>query len=417
MQGRGAHLTSADHRFFSGGGILAWLGGIGGNAIINRIDQGLEHGSIAVRLPDGTSREIGGRRAGPMAEITLNSWMPLMRLVQSGSVGWYKSWALGEWESPDPVPIFDLFTRNRNSLGDTGRASGLARLVNRFAHAGRGNSREGARKNIAFHYDLGNDFYEPWLDPSMTYSSALFGQKPCDDSALEVAQRAKMDAICQRLNVSAGEQVLEIGCGWGGLAKHIAEASGASVLGLTLSEEQKRLAEKRCEGLPVEIGLTDYRDVGGQFDAIASVEMVEAVGQEYWPVFLDSISARLKIGGRAALQYISIADDIFDSYSRNADFIQTYIFPGGMLISESRFRALAKTRKLRWQDQHNFGRDYAETLKIWRMRFDRAVHAGNLPAEFDRNFIDLWRYYLMYCEGGFRGGGIDVAQVTLVKEV
>ena len=271
-----------------------------------------------------------------------------------------------------------------------------------------------ARQNIAAHYDLGNDFYAEWLDPSMTYSSARFA--PGD--GLEAAQRRKVAMLLDRLELKPGARLLEIGCGWGTLAIEAARR-GAKVVGLTLSAEQKNWAEQKIAHAQlsdqIEIRLQDYREIGEQFDAMASVEMVEAVGQRWWPAYLDAIARNLKPGGRAALQFISIRHELFEGYSRNADFIQAYIFPGGMLLDEPQFEALAQERGLSWEDRDGFGLDYAETLKQWRDRYDTAVSDGRLKGFSDR-FHNLWRYYLMYCEGGFRGGGIDVAQVTMVKD-
>jgi cyclopropane-fatty-acyl-phospholipid synthase len=313
------------------------------------------------------------------------------------------------------VPLFDLFMRNGESLGGVARAKGVWRFVNRAAHLLRRNSRTNSRKNIAFHYDLGNDFYAAWLDPGMTYSSALFGE----GDTLEEAQARKIHALLDRLDLKPGQRLLEIGCGWGSLAEIAARDYGVEVVGLTLSEEQKAFADARLAkaGLAdrVSIRLTDYRDAEGRFDAVASVEMVEAVGQDYWPAYLQAVARALKPGGKAAIQLISIREPLFDAYATSADFIQTYIFPGGMLVSEPRFQAIAAAAGLEWRDRKGFGLDYAETLKLWRERYDAAVGEGRLPAGFDTAFHDLWRYYLMYCEGGFRGGGIDVAQVTLVK--
>jgi cyclopropane-fatty-acyl-phospholipid synthase len=251
----------------------------------------------------------------------------------------------------------------------------------------------------------------------MTYSSAIFASP---EESLEEAQSRKIHALLDRLELKPGQRLLEIGCGWGSLAEIAARDYGAQVVGLTLSSEQKAYADSRMKaaGLgKVSIQLVDYRDVQGEFDAVASVEMVEAVGQNYWPAYLQTIARVLKPGGRAALQLISIREELFDRYAASADFIQTYIFPGGMLISEPRFQALAELAGLGWRDRTGFGLDYAETLKRWRTSYDRAVEEGRLPAGFDESFHDLWRYYLMYCEGGFLGRGIDVAQVTLVKSV
>jgi cyclopropane-fatty-acyl-phospholipid synthase len=414
-QPRGRHLVAADRGFATGGGPLARLWGGGFHRILDRIDAGLLEGGIDATLPGGSRRLLGGRRPGPVPIVTLHSWRALVRLISSGSVGWYKAWALREWSSPDPVPLFDLFMRNGESLGQVARAKGVWRSVNRLAHLLRRNSKARARANIAFHYDLGNDFYRAWLDPGMTYSSAIFA--PGD--SLEEAQERKIRALLDRLELKPGQRLLEIGCGWGSLAEIAARDHGVEVAGLTLSAEQKAWADARMAkaGLSdrVSIALTDYRDVAGSFDAVASVEMVEAVGQDYWASYLQTIARVLRPGGRAALQLISIREELFDAYAASADFIQTYVFPGGMLISEPRFQALAELAGLSWRDRAGFGLDYAETLKRWRERYDLAVEEGRLPSGFDERFHDLWRYYLMYCEGGFRGQGIDVAQVTLIK--
>ncbi|MEA3010589.1 MAG: cyclopropane-fatty-acyl-phospholipid synthase [Sphingomonadales bacterium] len=419
QQPRGRHLVAADRRFATGGGRLAhWLSGSFAR-ILGRIDAGLGQGAIDAVLPDGSRRILGGRRPGPRPIVHLHSWRALVRLVSSGSVGWYKSWALGEWSSPDPVPLFELFMLNAETLGATARAKGLFRLVNKVAHRFRDNDKKRARENIAHHYDLGNDFYRPWLDSGMTYSSAVFAEPVSPGEALEAAQARKLELLLGRLDLKPGQRLLEIGCGWGSLAEAAARDHGALVTGLTLSEEQKAYAEQRLEAAGLSgrctIELTDYRDAGGQYDAVASVEMVEAVGQEYWPAYLKSIARVLKPGGRAAIQFISIREPLFADYAANADFIQTYIFPGGMLISEARLEALAGEAGLSWEDRQGYGLHYAETLKRWRARYDEAVAQGRLPAGFDEPFHRLWRYYLMYCEGGFRGCGIDVVQVTLVK--
>ena len=407
---RGQHLLDARKRFATGSGFFARLFAPGFHHILDRIDAGMDHGTFEGKLPDGTTRILGGRGDGPMVTVELHSWNALLRLINGGSVGWYRAWELGEWESDDLVSVFDLFTRNREGLKSTGRASGFFNWVVKRRHKKRGNDKRRARQNIQYHYDLGNDFYRLWLDESMSYSSAIFSNK---NNSLADAQHDKIAAIAERLLASPGDSVLEIGCGWGSLSGSLARDHGLDVTGISLSDEQTAWAREHHP--EAQFLIQDYRDVEGQYDAIASVEMVEAVGQQYWPDFLDCIARNLKPGGRAALQYISIADDIFEQYASSADFIQTYIFPGGMLLSESRFRALAEERGLQWSDQVNFGLDYAETLRIWRERFDDAVERGALPTGFDERFVRLWRFYLAYCEGGFRGGGIDVAQVTLIK--
>ncbi|NWK95267.1 SAM-dependent methyltransferase [Sphingobium lactosutens] len=412
---RGRRALSVRHppRTGAPGRIARWLGPLF-HRLLDRIDLGLESGALEASLPDGTRRLLGGRADGPSCIVEVHDWRALIRLASGGSAGWYRAWAAGEWSSPDPVPLFALFMRNAQLLGQVARAQGPARWIGRMAHWIRRNSRAGSRNNIAYHYDLGNDFYRLWLDRNMHYSSGLFLDPDSRIESLELAQRRKVDAILDRLDLSEGSTLLEIGCGWGGLAEQAMERQAISYTGLTLSTEQVDYARDRL-GSGARISLTDYRDAQGQYDAIASVEMVEAVGQRYWPTYLQAIHRLLKPGGKAAIQYILIDDAIFEGYARSADFIQTYVFPGGMLISESRFRALVEAQGLEWRNVRRFGLHYAETLRRWRDRFDRAIEEGQLPASFDQHFVALWRYYLMYCEGGFRGGGIDVAQVTLVK--
>ena len=415
MLQRGRHLVAADRALATGGGFAARLFAGRIHRLLERIDKGIASGRLDLTLPGGVFRALGGRSEGPVAVVHLRSWRSLVRLAASGSVGWYKAWAHGEWTSPDPVALFDLFMRNAATLGDAARAKGPWRLVNRLAHALRSNGKRRARRNIAHHYDLGNDFYAAWLDPGMTYSSAIFAA-PGD--SLEAAQAHKVRLLLDRLDLQPGQHLLEIGCGWGGLAEIAARDYGVKVTGLTLSAEQKAYADGRLAeaGLrdSVSIQLKDYRDAQGRFDAVASVEMVEAVGQEYWPAYLETIARVLKPGGKAALQLISIREELFENYAANTDFIQAYIFPGGLLISEARFREIAERSGLGWQDRKSYGPDYAETLKRWQARYDEAVGEGRLPG-FDESFHNLWRYYLMYCEGGFLSGGIDVAQVTLVR--
>ncbi|MGN6058067.1 MAG: class I SAM-dependent methyltransferase [Sphingomicrobium sp.] len=413
MSTRGEHLLHADRRFSTGGGKLARLTAPAFARVVEEIDRRLVAGGIDAILPDGSKRRLGFRGPGPVAVVRLSSWLALVRLATSGSVGWYKAWTLGEWSSPDPVAIFESFSANAAALGDVGRAKGPFRWINALAHRLRDNAPGKAKKNIAAHYDLGNDFYSAWLDPTMTYSSARFAAA----ESLEVGQLRKIHTLLDRLDLKPGQRLLEIGCGWGTLAIEAAKR-GAKVVGLTLSTEQKAWAEEKiaAAGLSpqIEIRLQDYRDTAEQFDAVASVEMVEAVGQRWWGTYLDAIARNLKAGGRAALQFISIDHRLFERYVRNPDFIQTYIFPGGCLLDERQFEVLAHERGLSWEAREGFRLDYAETLKRWRDRYNAAVASGALHG-FGEPFHQLWRYYLMYCEGGFRGGAIDVAQATLVK--
>ena len=416
MSTRGEHLVRADRGFATGGGFLAQLTAPAFSKVLDEIDRRLVTGGIEATLPAGEHRRLGFRAPGPHAAVNLSSWLALVRLATSGSGGWYMAWALGDWSSPNPVTVFEVFSANAVTLREVARAKGLFRWVNALAHRLRDNAPGKARRNIAAHYDLGNDFYSAWLDETMTYSSARFSSS---SEGLEQAQLRKVHSLLDRLDLKPGQCLLEIGCGWGTLAIEAAKR-GASVVGLTLSAEQKSWAERKIAdaglGDRIEIRLQDYRETAEHFDAVASVEMVEAVGRRWWGAYLDCIARNVKSGGRAALQFISIDHRIFNRYAQSADFIQTYIFPGGLLLDEPEFEGLARERGLSWRDRDGFRRDYAETLKRWRERYDQAVSRDAL-SDFAEPFHNLWRYYLMYCEGGFRGGAIDVAQVTLTKEV
>jgi len=404
---RGERLLSSGERFSAKPGFFARLFAPGFRKIIDRVDEGLETGSLLAHLPDGSTRMLGGRAPGFDVEVELKDWRALLRLATGGAIGWFQGYEAGEWEANDHAILFALFGANARTLGDTARSSGPFKWASQIGHWLNRNNRSGSARNISAHYDLGNDFYAAWLDDSMTYSSAL----DLAGGDLAAAQQRKLQGIAQRLGDPG--TVLEIGCGWGALAEHLS-GKGAKVTAISLSDEQ--LAWARTHTSPtIEYRHQDYRDVTGTFDAIASVEMVEALGREYWGTFMDCISRSLKPGGRAAIQYISIADDLFDTYAGTVDFIQAYVFPGGLLIKTSEFRKLAQDRGLAWQNQRDFGHDYAETLKLWHKAFVRAVDEGRLPDGFDERFIRLWRFYLSYCEGGFRAGNIDVHQVTLVK--
>lgn len=389
-------------------GWLAHLLGGRGSALLDRIDTGILAGTVHLTLPNGTYRKLGGRGAGFEATVHLRSWRGLLRAATAGSVGVYQGWEAGDWVSADPVLLFAVFVANAGSLGNAMRAQGPWRWLGRALHALNRNSRAGSPKNVHAHYDLGNDFYAAWLDPELVYSSARFEAGEAD---LVAAQQRKLATIAGR--VAGAKTALEIGCGWGAMAQRLHQ-DGMQVTAVSLSDAQLAWAMER-RSAAIDFRKQDYRDVAGEFDAVVSVEMVEAVGQRYWPDFFDCLTRTLKPGGRAAIQYIAIRDELFEAYAASADFIQTYIFPGGMLVSETAFKRLAAERGLDWRDQVSFGADYAQTLQIWRERFDGAVAEERLPDGFDDRFIRLWRFYLMYCEGGFRGGGIDVRQVTLVK--
>jgi len=424
---RGERLLAGGARFAPSSPLVARLLHPALRSVLDRIDNGLATGSLLGHLPDGTTRLLGGKAPGFEVEVWLKDWRALVRLATQGSIGWYRGWELGEWDADDQVALFALFAGNARTLGGTARSSGLFRLLARGLHWLNRNNRAGAARNISAHYDLGNDFYSAWLDETMTYSSALFAPEARPSrsaqfmSELRAGQLRKMTAIANRVRPPAGGKVLEIGCGWGMQAKIMASLQYVEVDAISLSREQLAWARARRDASPHELfgeiayRQQDYRDVTGQYDAIVSVEMVEALGREYWGEFLDCIARCLKPGGRAAIQFISMADDLFETYSQGADFIQAYVFPGGLLIKRSEFRRLAEERGLEWRDQADFGQDYARTLELWRERFDEAVAENRLPDGFDDRFVRLWRYYLAYCEGGFRAGTIDVHQVTLVK--
>ncbi|MEE4199167.1 cyclopropane-fatty-acyl-phospholipid synthase family protein [Erythrobacter sp.] len=409
---RGALLLRSGRLFLSRPGFVSRAIAPGFRTMLTRIDAGLGQGSLLAHLPDGSTRMLGGRAPGFAAEIELKDWRGLLRLAGGGVIGFYQAYEAGEWETPDRVALFALFSANARSLGQIARSTGPLRWIGRIAHWLNRNHRQGSARNIAAHYDIGNDFYGAWLDPTMTYSSALGLATGGDEAALKAAQERKLAALADRLGTP--ESVLEIGCGWGSLARLLARR-GATVTAISLSDEQLAFARGQG-GEGIDYRRLDYRDIDGTYDAIASVEMVEALGREYWPGFLDCIARSLKPGGRAGLQFISMADDLFETYARTPDFIQACIFPGGMLIKRSEFRRLAEARGLVWRDETRFGCDYAETLKLWHERFDDAVRAGRLPPGFDAPFVRLWTFYLDYCEAGFRAGNIDVRQVTLVRE-
>ena len=372
-------------------------------------------GRLTVELPDGRQVTFEGREPGPSATVRLKTTGVVKRFMTGGDLGFAEAFIEDEAESPDLTALVELFCRNKAAIQHHTRAHPLAKLARRIFHLLNRNSKSGSRRNISYHYDLGNAFYERWLDPSMTYSSALFDGSQQD---LEAAQHAKYHRLARELALEPGHRVLEIGCGWGGFAEVAARDYGAHVHGITLSREQLVYAQKRA----VEAGLADrmtfemrdYRDVAGSYDAIASIEMFEAVGEKYWPAFFSTVADRLKSGGRAALQIITIDPESFDDYRRNPDFIQRYIFPGGMLPTREHVLDHAAGAGLMQKDEFGFGLDYARTLAEWRERF-----LGSWPEiaqlGFDDRFKRMWLYYLAYCEGGFRSGNIDVRQFAFQR--
>jgi cyclopropane-fatty-acyl-phospholipid synthase len=372
-------------------------------------------GHLMLTLPDGSMHRFGGIHDGPEAQITLHSARAIRRFALGGSLGWAEAYLDGDWSSPDIRAVMALAAANEAEWDEVLRGSVLVRTLSRLFHAFRPNTRRGAKRNIAAHYDLGNAFYATWLDRTMTYSSAEFASP---DEPLEPAQARKVRNLLAAIDLRPGHRLLEIGCGWGYLAEIAAREFGASVVALTLSREQHAYAVARiaAAGLAdrVEIRLQDYRDVPETFDRVASVEMFEAVGEAYWPAFFTALRERLAPGGRAGLQIITIADRFFPVYRSSADFIQRYVFPGGMLPSPTRLREEVARAGFAWQAETWFGQSYAETLRLWNERFQGAW-PQIAPRGYDDRFKRLWEYYLAYCETGFRAGWTDVGRIVLTR--
>ena len=373
----------------------------------------LSGGMLTINGPDGFSASFGDASGGLNARITLEDWHVLERCLRSGDIGFAETWMEGRWHTDQPAALIELFCRNRTAMEQAIYGSWIGNLLYRARHLFNRNTREQARKNIQSHYDLGNNFYRLWLDASMTYSSALFeGQS----LSLAEAQERKYRRILDRLAPRPGQRLLEIGCGWGGFAELAARDYGVHVTGLTLSSEQLDFARGRLAGAGlgtrVEFLLRDYRDMHGQFDHVVSIEMFEAVGVAFWDGYFDCVRRNLKPGGRALVQTITIDEALFERYRKSTDFIQQYIFPGGMLPSPQAFRAHAGNAALTVRDEFRFGRDYAETLKRWRVQFMSAL-ADVGAIGFDQRFMRLWEFYLAYCEGAFNAGSTDVVQFEL----
>jgi cyclopropane-fatty-acyl-phospholipid synthase len=374
-----------------------------------------KRGRLDIVLPDGRTLRFKGTEPGPHGEIIAHDVAFIRPVYSRGEIGFAESFMDQKFDTPDLATLLEYFTANwegANRLAIGGRA---ARFFFGLRHMLRANTKKGSKRNILAHYDLGNDFYARWLDPTMTYSSAIFSSP---DQSLEDAQHAKYRSIARNLDLKPGDHVLEIGSGWGGFAEVAAKEYGARVTSITISDAQYAWATKRIvdAGLSdkVEIVLRDYRDVEGQFDAVASIEMFEAVGEQYWPAYFGKIAQVLKPGGRAALQIIAIEDEEFESYRKRAGFIQHYIFPGGMLPSERRLREETAAVGLGFEVDAMFGRSYARTLGEWAKRFDLAWDDIK-DDKFNESFRRLWLYYLAYCEAGFRTGRIDVGQFVLTK--
>lgn len=377
----------------------------------------LQFGRVELTTPEGDRFVFNGEAPGREASLRINDWEVCADILKAGDIGFAEAFLSGRWQTTDLAALLEVAARNRAGLERAMHGKWWGTLLYRLRHLMRSNTRGNARRNIHAHYDLGNEFYQAWLDETMSYSSAVFEGEP--ERGLEQAQIAKYRKILDCLGVQPGDRILEIGCGWGGFAEVAARDRGASVHGITLSNEQLRFCRQRFERVGIEkqvsAQLCDYRDVKGQFDFVVSIEMLEAVGEAYWADYFGVVRNRLRQGGRALIQTIVIADELFESYRRGTDFIQQYVFPGGMLPSPTEFAKYASGAGLRVGDRYFFGLDYAQTLRIWRERYKQAAPSLKRLG-FDERFERLWNFYLAYCEAGFRAGSIDVAQLELTHD-
>jgi cyclopropane-fatty-acyl-phospholipid synthase len=387
-----------------------------GEKALMRIARDLPCGELRVIWPCGRVSHLVGRTEGPAATIHIRRHRAVRRMVLGGFIGFAEGYMDGDWDTPDLGTLLWFGANIDAEISPRLRGAWVGRWINRITHASRRNSRRGSRRNIASHYDLGNAFYEKWLDGTMTYSAAIFEEAETD---LVEAQNRKYRLLADALDLRPGQHVLEIGCGWGAFAVFLARERDCRVTALTLSRAQYDYASAKVRDLglenKVEIRIQDYRDVLGTFDRIASIEMFEAVGEAHWPKFFERVRALLAPGGKAALQIICIAADRFNDYRRDPDFIQRYIFPGGMLPSTPALRKRAEEAGLEIESVRFFGKSYARTLECWNRRFQSAwPHISEL--RFDARFKRMWEYYLLYCAVGFRSGAIDVGHFRLLKE-
>ena len=389
---------------------------LGTETLLSLLSQ-LSSGHLKMVLPDGNIREFGNKSDALHAELQILDWSVFKQVLSHGDIGFAESYIRGEWNTPDLKAILELAIRNRTILEKAIYGSWYGSILYRIRHWLRDNSKTGSRKNIHAHYDLGNAFYTLWLDPTMSYSSAWFSEG--EKQSLADAQRAKISRILQSLDTKPCDHILEIGCGWGGVMEE-ALRSNTAITGLTLSTEQKAFAEDRLKKVqsqvenskPFEVRLQDYRDCQEQFEGIASVEMFEAVGEKHWREYFQTIAKCLKPGGKACIQTIVIAEELFERYRHNTDFIQQYVFPGGMLPSRTSFKESAAKAGLQIEGEFAFGADYAKTLCLWRDNFNQKLDEVH-SLGFDEAFIRLWNFYLMYCAAGFAERNIDVVQFTL----
>ena len=382
-------------------------------ALLDKWLSRIEVGELRTVFPSNFQKVYSGGQVGPTADIKINSWKLVPRLLLSGDMGLAESFLSGEWETSNLTQLILLGDINERALGNAVTPSKFINLIEKLRHQRRDNSKRGSRRNIAAHYDLGNEFYSHWLDNTMSYSSALFTDF---GEELEVGQNRKYQRLAKALKLKEGDQVLEIGCGWGGFAEIAAKEYKCNVVGITLSNEQAKFAQRRMKENQlsnlVDIRIEDYRDVQGSFDKIVSIEMFEAVGEEHWRNYFETIKTRLKPGGLAGIQSITIANEFFETYKRRPDFIQKYIFPGGILPSEDKLNNAVSSAGLKILDDYYFGKSYAETLRRWQSTFEQKWDdVKNLG--FDEKFQKMWRYYLSYCEAGFETGHINVGQFLI----
>ena len=379
----------------------------------------LKHGTLTLKLPDGSVQRFGNGQT-PQASLHLLNWNVCSAALKSGDIGFAESYIAGDWTTPHLTDLLQVLIVNRKEVEDVIYGTWLGRFAYRVKHLLNRNTKANSQKNIHAHYDLGNAFYELWLDGTMNYSSAIF-ETP--ETSMKDAQHAKVRRALRMARVKPGDRVLEIGCGWGALAEKATKEFGANVVGVTLSTEQLEWANQRMQRAGVaasaDLRLQDYRDIGkttadAPFDAICSIEMVEAVGREYWPEYFQTVARLLKPGGHACIQSIVIADELFERYLTSTDFIQQYVFPGGCLPCPKEFRAQAVKAGLQVVDEFSFGQDYARTLQLWREQFT-AQQEHVLQLGFDKRFIRIWEFYLSYCEAAFLEANTDVVQYTLKK--
>jgi len=384
--------------------------------LLRLLSDNWTYGRLTLSLPNGEIHTLVGATPGPDAVMNVLDYRFARRVLANGDIGYAEGYMAGEWDSPHLAVLLETLANNYDHIRRLFDGNAVMLAVNWISHKVKRNSRRGSKKNIHAHYDLGNAFYRAWLDGTMTYSSARFERA---DETLEAAQTRKYASLARMMGIKPGQTVLEIGCGWGGFADYVAREIGAHVTGITISQEQHDFARQRLfnAGLSdkTSIQMVDYRDVQGRFDHVASIEMFEAVGKEYWAAYFDKINQVLAPGGRAGLQIITIQDDLFEEYNARTDFIQKYVFPGGMLPSEARLQPVIEKAGLSWDAVERFGIDYADTLHRWDERFQASWADIRKMGGFDQRFYRLWRFYLGYCEAGFRSRRTDVIQLALTK--